>query len=136
MIVPALRKPGIVVVEDIDDLRELLAEVLTSEGYHAIMARTGVEAMDRMELVLPDLVITDLTMPEMSGGELVKRMRRSAALAGVPVIVLTSRDRKMAIEELSEAAQYVQQILRKPVNLSELLTAVDTALSESRRPLQ
>jgi len=125
-----------VVVEDIDDLRELLAEVLASEGYHAIMARTGVEAMERMDLVLPDLVITDLTMPEMSGGELVKRMRRSAGLAHVPVIVLTSRERKAAIEELGEAAQSVQQILRKPVNLSELLTAVDTALSENRRSAQ
>lgn len=129
----ALRKPGIVVVEDIDDLRELLAEVLTSEGYHAIMARSGVEAMERMELVLPDLVITDLTMPEMSGGELVKRMRRTPGLAHVPVIVLTSRERKMALDELGEAAQSVQQILRKPVNLSELMSAVDTALSESRQ---
>jgi CheY-like chemotaxis protein len=132
----ALRKPGIVVVEDIDDLRELLAEVLTSEGYHAIMARTGVEAMERMTSVLPDLIITDLTMPEMSGGELVKKMRRTPALAHLPVIVLTSRDRKKAVEELGEAAQSVQQILRKPVNLSELLTAVDTALSESRRPTE
>jgi len=40
------------------------------------------------------------------------------------------------MEELGEAARSVQQILRKPVNLSELLTAVDTALSESRRPPQ
>jgi len=122
------------VVEDIDDLRELLAEVLTSEGYHAIMARTGVEALERMELVLPDLVITDLTMPEMSGGELVKRMVNSAGLRHVPVIVLTSRERKKAIEELGEAAAWVRQILRKPVNLSELLTAVDVSLGESNRP--
>lgn len=130
----ALRKPGIVVVEDMDDLRELLAEVLTSEGYHAIMARSGVEALEKMTSVLPDLVITDLTMPEMSGGELVQRMRRSPPLAHLPVIVLTSRERRKAQEELGEAAQSVQQILRKPVNLSELITAVDTALSEARRP--
>ncbi len=122
------------VVEDIDDLRELLAEVLTSEGYHAIMARTGVEALERMTSVLPDLVITDLTMPEMTGGELVQQMRRTPALAHLPVIVLTSRERRKAVEELGEAAQSVQQILRKPVNLSELLTAVDRALSESRPP--
>ena len=128
------RKPGIVIVEDMDDLRELLAEVLTAEGYHAIMARSGVEAIEKMSLVLPDLIITDLTMPEMTGGELVQRMRRNPELAHLPVIVLTSRERKKALEELGEAAQSVQQILRKPVNLSELLTAVDTALSESRRP--
>lgn len=121
------------VVEDIDDLRELLAEVLTSEGYHAIMARSGVEAMERMESVLPDLVVTDLTMPEMSGGELVQRMRRSPSLKHLPVIVLTSRERKKALEELGDAAPSVQQILRKPVNLSELLTAVDASLNESRR---
>lgn len=129
-----LRKPGIVVVEDIDDLRELLAEVLASEGYHAIMARTGVEAMEKMNSVLPDLVITDLTMPEMSGGDLVRRMRLSPTLAHVPVIVLTSRERETAVRELGEAAQSVSQILRKPMNLSELLAAVDTALSERRRP--
>jgi len=122
------------VVEDIDDLRELLAEVLTSEGYHAIMARTGVEALERMELVLPDLVITDLTMPEMSGGELVKRMVKTAGLRHVPVIVLTSRERKKAIEELGEAAGAVRQILRKPVNLSELLAVVDVTLNEAPRP--
>lgn len=132
----ALRKPGIVVVEDIDDLRELLAEVLTSEGYHAIMARSGVEALERMDLVLPDLVITDLTMPQMSGGALVQQMRRSPGLSRVPVIVLTSRERKKAVEELGDAAQSVKQILRKPVNLSELLAAVDAALSESRGPTE
>jgi len=122
------------VVEDIDDLRELLAELLTSEGYHAIMARTGIEALEKMQSVLPDLVITDLTMPEMTGGELVKRMVKSAGLRHVPVIVLTSRERKAAVQELGEAAESVRQILRKPVNLSELLAAVDAGLTENRQP--
>lgn len=131
---PPLRKPGVVVVEDIDDLRELLAEVLTSEGYHAIMARTGREALEKMESVLPDLVITDLTMPEMTGGEMVRRMRRTPGLSQVPVVVLTSRERSKAIEELGEAAKTVLQILLKPVNLSELLAIVDAALSADRRP--
>lgn len=128
-------KPGIVVVEDIEDLRELMADALTSEGYQAIMARTGVEAMERMDSVLPDLIITDLTMPEMSGGDLVQRMRRNPRLAPIPVIVLTSRERREAIEELGSASQSVHQILRKPVTLSELLIAFDTVLTP-RHPIR
>jgi CheY-like chemotaxis protein len=123
-----LRKPGILIVEDLDEMRELFGEVFMAEGYHSIMARSGVEAFTRMEAILPDVVVTDLMMPEMNGGELVRRMRRHPRLRTIPVILLTASDETKALEELGEAATSVRRILRKPVSLSDLLTAVDSAL--------
>ncbi len=99
-----------------------------AEGYHSIMARSGVEAFTRMEAILPDVVVTDLMMPEMNGGELVRRMRRHPRLRTIPVILLTASDETKALEELGDAATSVRRILRKPVSLSDLLTAVDRAL--------
>jgi CheY-like chemotaxis protein len=124
-------KQGVLVVDDLDDTRELLAEFLMHAGYHSIMARSGAEALTRLDQIRADAVVTDLMMPVMGGAELVRRLNADPRLKAIPVIVLTGSGREKALEELGEAARHVRAVLVKPVKLSELQRALEVALTES-----
>jgi CheY-like chemotaxis protein len=122
---------GVLVVDDLDDTRELLAEFLMHAGYHSIMANSGVEALKRLDQIRPDAIITDLMMPVMGGAELVRRIRAHPDMATIPIIVLTGSGREKALEELGDAARHVKAVLVKPVKLSDLQRALETALAET-----
>ncbi len=122
---------GILIVDDHDDARELLAEFLMHEGYHTIMAANGRAALDRLAYVQPDLIISDLEMPEMDGVELVRHLRAAPALAPIPVIVLTSFDTESARQRLGDLVSNVRVILRKPVKLGAMLQVVVNCLGPS-----
>jgi CheY-like chemotaxis protein len=79
----------ILVVDDDADNRELLVELLALSGYSAVAAENGVEALTHLDAGLaPDLVLTDLTMPLMSGWDLCETLKKSKAWRSIPVIVL------------------------------------------------
>jgi CheY-like chemotaxis protein len=80
--------PLVMLVEDHADTRLMYAEFLSSE-FEVLQAGDGEEAWRAMQACVPDLVITDLTLPGVSGFELVTRMRADPALAAVPVICLS-----------------------------------------------
>src|SRR5437867_3991089 len=80
----------VLVVEDNVDMNRFIAAALGSE-YVVRTAASGQEALDRALKETPDLIVTDLTMPGMSGGDLLTALRRSSSLSGVPVLVLTAR---------------------------------------------
>ncbi len=68
-------KPQILVVDDEPDVRESLAMLLVSEGYDVASAENGVSAVFHLSRILPDLIVTDLNMPQMSGLELISHVR-------------------------------------------------------------
>jgi DNA-binding response OmpR family regulator len=80
--------PLVLLVEDHSDTRLMYAEFL-SDDFQVIQAANGEEALAAMRARPPDLVITDLSLPGVDGFELMRRMRREAALATVPVICLS-----------------------------------------------
>ena len=79
----------VLAVDDEAAARELIGEVLRSAGYRPVLAANGAEALTKLERTVPAAVIVDLMMPEMTGFELIFRIKSDARLAGVPVIVLT-----------------------------------------------
>lgn len=93
------REPLALVVEDAPVARELLCGILRSMGLRVDEASDGREGLARARATPPDVVLTDLEMPYMSGLEMVAELRRSPGLARVPVVVLTT-----AAQEQSEAA--------------------------------
>lgn len=119
--VPA--RPLVLVVDDSDDMRELLREVLESRGHEVITAGSSGRALTLMMRRVPDLVITDLMMPGMSGFSLRSLMLRRPELASVPVIVLSAYWARPS-ETLEAVA-----VLTKPINLDRLLEAVDRGLA-------
>jgi two-component system alkaline phosphatase synthesis response regulator PhoP/two-component system response regulator VicR len=127
MTVESSRSPRrILVVEDDSIILRQIEFNLQAHGYTVETAATGVEALRRMLLNRPDLLITDVMMPEMDGYELVATMRRDPQLSEVPVIMLTART-----EEEDMVQGYVSGTdlyLTKPFNPTELIAFAERIL--------
>ncbi len=113
--------PEILVVEDNADMRRLLAFLLGRE-YHVRLARNGREALDAVRARAPELVLTDVMMPEMSGTELCRTLKEDPATRGIPVVLVTSKaEREMKLEGLELGAD---DYVSKPFHPRELLARV------------
>lgn len=92
----------IMVVEDEEALQRVLVEWLRGEGYEALGATTGAEALDLIPRELPDLILLDIILPEVNGFEVMIKLRSDPVLSKIPIIVLTNlgdeEDRKRALE--------------------------------------
>lgn len=85
------RPPLVLLVDDDEEMRTTLVEVLALEGIAAVTARHGAEALDRLNGGLdPDVILLDLMMPVMSGWEFRERQLQDARLASIPVMILTA----------------------------------------------
>jgi two-component system KDP operon response regulator KdpE len=114
---------NILVVDDERQITRMLRASLQSSGYAVIVADNGVQAYGEFEAKRPDLVITDLAMPEMNGLELTQSIR---AVATTPIIVLSVRDADtMKIAALDAGAD---DYLTKPFSVPELLARVRAQL--------
>jgi two-component system CheB/CheR fusion protein len=121
----------ILLVEDDPDTRLMYAEALGGD-FDVIQAAAGEEALDVMETRVPDLVITDVSLPGVDGFELVARMRRTEALADVPVICLTGYSGQSPEQRAREAGS--DRLLQKPC-LPDALAAAASELLERRHDL-
>jgi DNA-binding response OmpR family regulator len=106
---------NVLVVDDEEDIRDSLREVLEDEGYEVTTACDGADALACLSDRLPCVVILDLMLPVLDGNQLYERMQRDETLARVPVIVSTS--------DPSRAPSGVL-IMKKPINVTRLLGAV------------
>jgi CheY-like chemotaxis protein len=112
-------KPTVFIVEDDVDTREMLGRFLELEGYHVESAANGKLALERLDAGTPACVILlDLMMPVMDGWQFRREQARHAALADIPVIIVSAagRDRIQQID--------ADAYLLKPIDLDELLAQV------------
>lgn len=112
----------ILVVDDIRENLQVIAEVLESVGYGTTFATNGFQALDRLKTAKPDLIILDLMMPEMNGLELCEKIKSNENLADIPIIFLTASEQQEHLIEAFEkgAVDYVT----KPFNTAEILARV------------
>lgn len=108
----------ILVVEDDEPIRLAVREVLEVEGYQVIVACDGADALHEIARNTPSLIITDLQMPNIDGGQLCERVRGSTKTAEIPIVVLTAAHR------LDAVAGRVDAIIRKPFDIDVLLSTV------------
>jgi CheY-like chemotaxis protein len=122
----------ILIVEDDDDIRESVLEILTDAGYLATGARHGEDALAQLRgaRTLPGLILLDLMMPVMDGHEFRARQVLDPALREVPVVVLTADIRFTD----SAVALQAAAALRKPVSLVDLLAVVERFCGPSSQP--
>jgi signal transduction histidine kinase len=114
-------KPLVLVAEDNRDMNDFICRVL-SRDVRTIAASDGQEALELARARRPDLILTDMMMPKMSGEELVAALRRETRLADVPIVLLTA---KLDDEQkLSMLASGAQDYLVKPFSIEELRTRV------------
>ncbi|MEQ1662006.1 MAG: Hpt domain-containing protein [Thiobacillus sp.] len=86
-----LQPPLVLVVDDSLTVRKITTRLLGREGYRFDSAKDGVDALERMQEIVPDVVLLDVEMPRMDGFELARVMRNDARLKQVPIIMITSR---------------------------------------------
>ncbi|MBC7714233.1 MAG: response regulator [Rhizobacter sp.] len=124
----------ILIVEDDMDIRELIAEILTEEGYIIATAENGKIGLDYLIACLPaerpDCIILDLMMPVMTGIQVLENLQKNYAndLGKIPVIIATAKGSPK--EDLSNMPSNVTKI-RKPMDVNEL---IDTVARHSQRP--
>jgi DNA-binding response OmpR family regulator len=109
----------ILVVDDETTLRETLVEALEMEGYRAVPAADGREALERFRAVRPDLVLLDLMLPELSGVEVCRILRAESA---VPIIMLTAKDSE--VDKVVGLELGADDYVTKPFSLRELTARI------------
>jgi two-component system, OmpR family, phosphate regulon response regulator PhoB len=125
-------QPGdrILVVDDEPDIIALVAYHLARAGYRVSTASTGMEALHAAREEQPALVVLDLMLPELSGFQVLERMRADAALADIPVLMLTARrEEPDRVQGLSLGAD---DYLVKPFSPQELVLRVRNILRRTR----
>ncbi len=109
----------VLLVDDEDETRDMLAELLGRAGYLVVTAGNGLEALDVLLTVRPSLIVLDLQMPIMDGYSFREAQRRTPSLITIPTVVLTGTD----YEPMLDPA--IAETLRKPVSCSRLLQAIE-----------
>jgi len=119
----------IVVVDDDDDVREVVCQVLRGEGYQAVEASNGQEAIELLHASAdrPQLILLDLMMPVMNGWEFLMGIDEDPALHGIPVALMSSHPSvKRAFEKDETGGPSTRMLLPKPIDIHRLLSIVQT----------
>jgi len=110
---------SVLIIEDDEDIRAAMAELLESEGFEVAVASNGQEGLEALgQMVPPCLVLLDLMMPVMNGEDFLLHVRQDPALQLIPIVIVTASGRT--------PLPGTQGILKKPFEISELFSTVNT----------
>jgi chemosensory pili system protein ChpA (sensor histidine kinase/response regulator) len=116
--------PTVMVVDDSLTVRKITSRLLTREGYQVILAKDGVDALEQLIDVMPDVVLSDIEMPRMDGFDLLRNIRADQRLKELPVIMITSRTAEKHRNYAMEIG--ANHYLGKPFDEDELLRLVSS----------
>jgi len=115
------------VVDDSMLIRYTVCRFLEERGFAVESATNGVEALKILERVLPDLIVTDMQMPKMSGSELITELKKNPVTAGIPIIVVAGR-----ASGFDEKETRVNFAIYKDIDIQgQLEKALDTVMGKS-----
>jgi CheY-like chemotaxis protein len=124
----------ILIIDDKSQLLSLMRRILEDEQYQVHILQNGKDAFSQMKALLPDLLILDLKLGDISGQDILKQLKEDTITAEIPVIVYTA-----AVLEAEEVARTIEDdpklyqrayLIRKPFELDELLTLVQQVVNE------
>ncbi len=119
----------ILVVDDSDDTREMMAKLLELEAYRVITAEDGLIGLNKAETEQPDLIITDINMPNLNGIEMIKLIRNQSPVREVPILAITAYGSTVAAEALAAGAD---RATTKPIEFDSLIEGIKQLLSKSK----
>lgn len=121
----------ILIIEDDNFLRELIADKLTQQGFQVIEAIDGQEGLDICQEQKPDLIILDLILPTIDGFEVLKIIKQDPQLSSIPVLILSNLGRPNEIKKgLDLGAK--DYMVKSNFTLSEILNKVTETISQSQ----
>jgi signal transduction histidine kinase/CheY-like chemotaxis protein len=125
------REGSVLVVEDHEDTREMMARTLAGDGWKVRQAENGRVALQRVAEARPDLILLDLMMPEMDGFEFISHLRENNEWRGIPVVVVTAKD--MTAADRSRLEGNVRKVFHKAAfSRDELVSEIRAAMEPSR----
>ena len=136
----------ILIVDDVEDNRNLLERALGSSGYRTLSAKSGREALSILSLKLPDMVLLDWMMPELSGLDTLRAIREIHPISKLPVIMCTAIGEEMSVVAAIHAGanDYVTKPISIPIlrarmavhfNQTAIIDALDTDKLKAERKL-
>ena len=118
---------NILVVDDNEDIRSLLSLVLQREGHEVVLASDGTEALEKIKIAKPDLILLDVMMPGLSGLEVLSIIRedKDKKINEIPIMMITAKSTITDIDNAVElgASSYIIKPFR-PANLIEKVNAI------------
>jgi DNA-binding NarL/FixJ family response regulator len=124
-----LRTGRILLVDDDENFISLMIACLTLHGYRVMTAENGQRAIETLQQIKPDLIISDIMMPKMNGYELVDAIRQTPDLSWIPVIFLSAKDQiSDRVRGLSSGANVY---MVKPFGIDELVAQIESTLRSS-----
>ena len=121
--------PMVLIVDDSLTVRKITSRLLTREGYRMDTAKDGVDALEKMHDLIPDVVLLDVEMPRMDGFELARVMRNDARLKTIPIIMITSRTAEKHRNHALELG--VNLYMGKPYQEQQLLDSIRTLVGQT-----
>lgn len=119
-------QPTILVMDDDLALQTVLEIALRDAGYNVVLANDGEEGIEKLRTTNPNLVISDIMMPQLDGVETFNRMKETLQDQGIPIFIMTALNRKPWFADL-EAEGAV--IIQKPFDIDQVLSLVHDLLS-------
>ena len=122
--------PTVMVVDDSLTVRKITGRLLAREGYQVLLAKDGVEALEQLLDIVPDVMLVDIEMPRMDGFDLTRNVRADERLKSIPIIMITSRTAEKHRTYAFEIG--VNHYLGKPYQEDELLGLVADYVTKQR----
>jgi CheY-like chemotaxis protein len=114
-------KTTVLVAEDNAECLDFLCETLEDAGFIVLVASDGEKALQLLSEIKPDVIVTDLMMPLVSGGDLIRYVRKTTALAQIPIVVASAYAKAYESEALKAGATV---ILQKPIDIYLLIDMI------------
>ena len=123
-------KPNILCIEDYQDNMTLIKRIFRPDSYNLIEARNGMQGISIAESQDINLILLDISLPDIDGYEVARRLRASTkiALANTPIIAVTANAMRGDVEKILNAGCNVY--MSKPINIQELLDTVETLICD------
>lgn len=122
----------VLIIEDEEDAADMFAEMMRVSGYRVLKTSSSTPALTMMAAEKPDVIILDFMMPEISGLDILRQMRKDPSLANIPVVVVSAKSMPADIKIGMEAGASIY--LTKPVGFGELKEAIERALGGQSAP--
>lgn len=114
----------VLIVDDEHSQAEVLMMLFTLDGFEVAVAVNGKDALERLDEVRPDVIVTDYMMPVMNGGELARRVRASPQYTNLPIFLTSASEAR----QIEHHAEHFNAFLRKPYLYDDLLALVKQVL--------
>ncbi|RLD51286.1 MAG: response regulator [Bacteroidetes bacterium] len=115
-------KSKILIVEDTAAVREEISDILMMEGFDVFEAKNGLDGLSQIKNINPNLILTDIVMPEMNGFELYEAIQKDTGINKIPVIFLSAKADKDAVERAKKMGS--GDYIIKPVSPDKLINKI------------